>query len=170
MSSYVPPGKRKKETRRKALVIPMIGNKYIVARNRKSKNITFIGGGCKNAQNNKKCALQELHEEARHSITATNKNLIKFFNFVAEPKYRLLNGYNNKGQQISTDYKVFSLKPTKSFKNIYNNFHAFVPKTKSENEMSNIMLMSLNNLKNNKVYTVMKNKVLPRLKEQKSRW
>ena len=168
---YVPPHLRKKNIvqniRRKALVIPMINNKYIVAKNRQSGNTTFMGGGCKGSENIRNCARKELREESRHSIK--NTNFEKLFIVRVTPEYRSnreLAQNKNRGLYVITNYHVFSLKLKNSFKNIHNRFHAFNPKTKSEMEMSNIMLKSLNNLnKNQKLWILMREKILPELKK-----
>jgi len=175
---YVPPHLRsiqknnlKQNIRRKALVIPIINNKYVVARNSKTGNTTFMGGGCRSGNNIKNCAHRELQEESRQSIQ--NRNLKNFFTFRVGPEYRSkkeLKQNENRKIKVLTDYHVFSLKPTKSFNNIYKNFHNFNPKTNAQKEMSNIMLKSFNNLnKNNKLWKFMRNKVLPKLQDDSSR-
>ena len=177
---YVPPHLRKKPNnklpnefslnyRRKALVIPIINNKYIVTKYKNTGNTTFISGGCKQSENIKNCARKELEEEARYSIK--NRNFKKNFTFNVGPNYRSpeeLSQNKNRKLIVVTTYHTFFLKPTKTFKNIYTNFHKFVPRTKAEKEMSNIMLKSLNNLnKNNKLWLPMKNKVLPELRKRR---
>lgn len=160
---YVPPHKRKREEhRRKALVIPTINNKYIVSRNRETGNTTFMGGGCKSRENNKSCALRELREESRNTVKGNLKN---FFVFSVGPEYRSkkeLANNNKKGIYVITNYKVYSLTPMNNFNKIYKNFHN---KKSSSSEMKNIMLQSLNNLnRNRKLWVLMRNKVLPKLK------
>ena len=175
---YVPPHLRKKHAlpegfslnlRRKTLVVPMINNKYIVTKYKNTGNTTFISGGCKSKENIRNCAGKELGEEARYSIK--NRNFKKNFTFNVGPNYRSpkeLAQNKNRKIVVITTYHTFFLKPTKPFKNIYTNFHKFTPRTNSEKEMSNIMLMSLNNLNNNnKLWVVMKNKVLPELRKRR---
>ena len=153
--------------RRKALVIPVINNKYIVTRNKKSGQTTFISGGCKTGEKIRNCALKELGQESRYSIK--NINLKKQFTFTIDPSFRSSEELaQNKNRRIFvlTRYHAFLLKTKKPFKEIYNNFHKFKPVPNSKNdETTNIMLMSLNNLnKNEKLWNVMRQKVLPKLK------
>ena len=54
------------------MVIPMIGNRYVVVTNKKSRNKTFPGGGCKKNENTKACALRELREETYGAIVLTS--------------------------------------------------------------------------------------------------
>ena len=177
--SYVPPHRKKLTNnipegfslnlRRKTLVIPVINNKYIVTKYKNKGETTFISGGCKTNENIRNCAGKELGEESRYSIK--NRNFKKNFTFNVGPKYRSpeeLAQNKNRKIVVVTTYHTFFLKPTKTFKNIYNNFHKFIPRTKTEKEMSNIMLMSLNNLnKNSKLWVIMKNKVLPELRKRR---
>ena len=153
--------------RRKALVIPVINNKYIVTKNKKSGQTTFISGGCKTGEKIRNCALKELGQESRYSIK--NINLKKQFTFTIDPSFRSSEELaQNKNRRIFvlTRYHAFLLKTKKPFKEIYNNFHKFKPVPNSKNdETSNIMLMSLNNLnKNEKLWSLMRLKVLPKLK------
>jgi len=169
MTAYVPPHLRKlkKEVRQKTLIIPIINNKYVVTKYKAKNELTFMGGGCglKNTSI-KNCAHRELREESRHSIQ--NKNLKNLFVFQVNDRYR-----SNKeradnlkrGLKVFSNYHVFSVSPKNSINSIRKHFHTYIPRTKAENEMSNIMLKSLNNLNRNKtVWVLIRNQVLPRLR------
>ena len=53
----------REEPRFKAIVIPKIGNKYVVVKDKKYGEYTFVIGGCKLNEPSTACALRELAEE-----------------------------------------------------------------------------------------------------------
>ena len=168
MPAYVPPAMRKlkREVRRKTLVVPKIGNKYVVGKYKTTGETTFFGGGCGSKNTNVNCALKELRNESRHSIH--NKNLKNLFTFEVNDRYRSKNERANnleRGLKVFSKYRVFSLSPKNSFNTIHKRFHAYTPRSSAEDEMSNIMLKNIKNLnKNSKVWVLIRNQVIPRIK------
>ena len=163
MAPYVPPHLRGEPElmtvqRRKAIVIPELNGKYVVVRDKKSGQVTFIGGGCPFGKNIHKCALKELYEESRKAITRFNFNLTERANlrFIGNrSKEGVTNnrpgGFaeNNRTKVIMT-YHVFKGIPKKDikFNTIKQKFNAANVSKLGKNfqETSNIMVMSKNNL------------------------
>ena len=52
----------KVERRYKGIVVPKVGQKILVARDARSGDITFIGGGCRASEPTNSCALREFHD------------------------------------------------------------------------------------------------------------
>ena len=164
MPPYIPVHLRKKpETRRKVIVVPKINSKYVLVRNRKSGDLTFIGGGCSLKNNIKNCALRELREESKNSIKLRNINNYKkrFLN-----KTRAQHEQNNNNARrlnVTLNYHVFVPNiSNKNFNTIKRNFNAYRGTNKKYLETSNILLMSKNNLNNKDKYFIV-NLVSPRL-------
>lgn len=173
--SYVPPHLRKvvqKNIRYKALVLPMIKNKYIVvqhATKNKNKELTFIGGGCKayNKNNHRKCAVRELKEETKNAIVLNKSRLSTRPNYMFESNKRFSqkerNNNKKRGLHVVLVYKVYKVNMgnNASFNNIYRRFH--LPVAHNNKETNNIALKSkqeLRNAKNPKLWNFMKNYVL----------
>ena len=72
---------RRAQNRFKAIVVPKIGNKFVVFRYTGTKDLTFPGGGCGFGKNLRTCALKELHEESKNSIRVNKSNLKNLFHF-----------------------------------------------------------------------------------------
>lgn len=177
-SSWKPKPSLKAITRIKVLIIPKINNKFIVVKDKKSNELTFIGGGCKykprftkNNINLKQCALKELREESKNSIKLNLNNLQNvLFNFTTKKRSKEEYASNiQKGQNITSHYYGFvkNISNTHSINKIKNNFNKYnLKNNKSYNETSNIMLMSRNNLekinKSKKYYVI--NKSLNKLR------
>jgi hypothetical protein len=165
---YVPPHLRgaKPELRYKTIVIPVIDGKYVVVRDTKSQNITFIGGGCKQSNLMKNCAVRELSEETKNSIRLQSNRLPNAtFSFTSKKrsKSELANDMK-RGLDVTMVYTVFIVDLNDFlFNTIHQNFHT--SKNNHPNkETNNIYLMSRNNLANAQMWNFMKNHVLPKLK------
>jgi hypothetical protein len=152
-SKYLPPQLRtrqkKSEIRKKAIIVPKIHNKYVLVKNRKSGDTTFIGGGCSfYSANRKKCALKELREETRNAINLNNLNnkKVSFQNKTRNPKEQRNN--NRRGLNVTVNYWVYEPNiSNKNFGAIKRKFHSYRGNNAKRLETSNIYLMSENNIK-----------------------
>ncbi len=153
-----PPGKTSVK-RVKVLVVPKIHNKYVLVKNKKSGNSTFIGGGCGFHNNLKNCAHKELDEETKKSIKLNkiNNYATYFTNKRRSPREQENN--NKRGLNVTVYYYLFMPNiSNKNFGKIKRNFNSFNTRTvtKNYNETSNIFLVPKNSLKNvNQKYFVM---------------
>ena len=62
----------KEITRYKSIIIPKYNDKYIIVKDKKYQELTFIGGGCKLNEQPLKCALREFKEETLNSLNISN--------------------------------------------------------------------------------------------------
>ena len=152
-------------TRFKTMLIPVTKNKnYIVVQNLNSKNITFIGGGCKSYETSKQCALRELREESKNSIQARPQNLKFLFNAKHKIRSNKEKANNNiRRLNVTTHYNVYGINVNKNFKNIKQNYNSSIRKNASYSETKNILKMSRNNLNKAKLWNIVRNYILPRL-------
>ena len=157
-----------KQTSYKAIVVPMIGNKYIVVRDVKSKNKTFIGGGCKKTNASKRnCALRELMQESKNTIKVNRNNLKPFgsFNSRNRSKSEKLNNLRQK-RNVTLRHILFKVRlpNTSNINKIRTNFKSFRSNDPEYLETNNIYLMSKNNLnRDKKLWNFMRKHVLSRL-------
>ena len=152
--------------RYKSIVIPQIGDKFIVVRDAKYGELTFVVGGCKLRESNSDCALRELAEETRNAVTIGPLSRPNF-SFESRDRSRAeLQADKNQGVFVTMVYNVFIVPISTSFehiKRLYNSKN-FLNKNKSYHETSGIYLMSLSDLMNSQsTWKFMKDQVLPRL-------
>jgi ADP-ribose pyrophosphatase YjhB (NUDIX family) len=175
---YVPPHLRlskenstlKKENRYKAVIVPKHGNKYVVVRNNKSKNLTFPVGGCKKSEFLENCARRELSEETRKTIQA--RNLKRIHEFTANRSKRELDKNKKERKNVTMHYIVFMTNVSNiNMKKVLQNFknESFIKNLtgnnrKSHLETTNINVKSLNEIEKNTLWTLMRNKVVPTLR------
>ena len=162
---YVPPHLRgqKNETRHKSVVVLTKGSNFIVVKDAKSGDITFVVGGCKMGENKTNCAFRELKEETRNSVRAKKLNHLFYFNNNKRSKSEQAKNIVE-AKKVTMRYNVFKANINKNFKNIHTNFHKSKSLVNAEKEASNIKLMSRNNLvKPGVMWNFMRNKVLKRV-------
>lgn len=161
----------KNVTRRKAIIIPKMGKKYIVVRNKKYQELTFPGGGCGNGVNIHNCARRELQEETKNSLNINNKNMNAFrkmmpvhtfSNFTRSKEEAAAdakgNGSGNKRPlRVKMNYSIFLVNlPNRNIKNIKNKFHASTKTSTPYMETNNINLISRAELNKQKMWPFMK--------------
>jgi hypothetical protein len=157
-----------KQTSYKAIVVPIIGNKYIVVRDVKTKNKTFIGGGCKKTNASKRnCALRELKQESKNTIRVNRNNLKPFgsFNSRNRSKSERMNNLRQK-RNVTLRHILFKVRlpNTTSINTIKKKFNSFRSNDPEYLETNNIYLMSKNNLNRDpKLWNFMRKHVLSRL-------
>jgi ADP-ribose pyrophosphatase YjhB (NUDIX family) len=180
---YVPPHLRKTvsppravsprrtpQNRFKAMVVPKVGNKYVVFRYTGSKDLLFPGGGCGPRQNLRNCALKELREESKNSIRANKSNLKNLFYFKNKNRSpKELNKNKVEGVNVTMHYHGYLL-DLKNFDNIKKRYSEFnmskVPNRnkKAYSETNKVKLKSLENLEGR---LWLGKKILPHLKSTK---
>jgi ADP-ribose pyrophosphatase YjhB (NUDIX family) len=168
MPPYAPPHKRKAETnidpppkrklvenhRNKSLIIPKIGNKFVIYQYAKvnpktgKKNLTFPGGGCKKGENRRNCARRELAEETGLVVTSNKLRHAFYFPNANRENYKESN--LQRGLKVTNHYHGYLLPLNTMFNNVIRTFKTSKIKN---NELNNVYLMSRNNLnKSNRVY------------------
>ena len=157
----------REEPRFKAIVIPKIGNKYVVVKDKKYGEYTFVIGGCKLNEPSTACALRELAEETRNAVSI-NASLMQKPSFTFESRDRSPSELRNdkrKGVVVTMWYNVFVVPLEASFEQIERNYHAHkFTNNKAYAETSGIYLMTLSELmKSEKTWRMMKDNVLPKL-------
>lgn len=166
---YVPPHLRKnyvkvwknttnkileKNNRNKSLIVPKIGNKFVIFQYAKvspktgKKNLTFPGGGCKKGENRRNCARRELAEETGIVVTRNKLKHSFYFPNAIRENYKEINA--RKGLNVTNHYHGYLLPLNLTFNNIVRTFR----NSKIRNrELNNVYLMSRNNLnKSNRLY------------------
>jgi len=151
---YVPPHKRKVENRHKTIIVPKIGNNFVVFQYAKMnpktgrKNITFPGGGCKRHENQRNCALRELAEETGILVTRNKLNPLFYFKNANRNNYK--NSNRNQGVSVTNHYHGFLAPLNSTFNNVTKTFKTSTLRNK---EMNDVYLMSANNLyKSNRLW------------------
>jgi hypothetical protein len=167
---YIPPYKKSvsvtsgtKENRYKAVVLPKIGNNFVVVQDKNSQQYTFIVGGCRGSSGEikfkkgnidtnilKKCALRELTEETLGSVKLTPSNL-RFIGKTIIPRSKQEVANNNyHGKKVTMHYIVYNATMNTNMNKIKTNYirakKSSTPKNNSMNETSNIKLMSRNEI------------------------
>ncbi len=150
--------------RYKSIVIPKIGDKYIVVKDKKSGEYTFIGGGCKLRETSVQCALRELAEETRNSVIM-NPSLLRGPTFTFESRARSpkeLLSDKNQGVYVTMVYSVYVVSINESFEEIKRLYYK--NKFVNNNETSGIFSMSYQQLvESPRVWQFMRDNILPRL-------
>ena len=161
---------RRAQNRFKAIVVPKIGNKFVVFRYTGTKNLTFPGGGCKyeNGKNLRNCALKELREESKNSITAKKSNLKNFFYFSNKNRSnKELENNMKKGINVTMHYHGYLLNLKNEFNNLKRRYNSFninkVPKNnkKAYSETNRVKLKTRGDLEGR---LWMGKKIIPHLK------
>lgn len=153
------------ETRYKAVVIPRIGDKFIVVRDKKSKDITFVVGGCKMKEfkNLKMCAVRELSEETHGSIVI-DQRLLNTPSFQFSSKYRSKSEKAKNGTtEVTMVYNVYIFDLKASWSKIQSDYDSKKFLSNEEKETDGIYLMSCKELENSKMWQFMKENVLKKL-------
>lgn len=107
--------------RRKVIVVPFIRTpgdnlRFLVVKDRKSKEWTFITGGCKARESDDAAALRELTEETRNvvdftpSFRAAHVNAFHFRTTYRERKELIEDRARN--ERVVTDYAVYAIDVT----------------------------------------------------------
>lgn len=157
----------KEVTYYKAVVVPRVGDKFIVVRDTAHQEITFVVGGCKVRESDRHCALRELYEETRGIITETDERaLIKAFTFTSRDRSeKELRSDKRLGIHVTMQYTVFYLDVTckASFWSIRHRFQKSHPL--NDTETDDILLMTKKQLSDPNVHMwrFMRERVLPRL-------
>lgn len=155
----------RQETRYKAIVIPYIGNHYVVVEDAKYKELTFVVGGCKRTESSLLCASRELYEETRGTIKTNVLEEHFVFSFESRSRSKAELAADKRSRIFVTmQYKVYMV-PIQSFKNITQQYRNTIPTTKNMEETSGIYLKTKAELvKSNKMWRFMSENVLPKLK------
>jgi hypothetical protein len=163
----------KNETRYKSVVVLRQGKDFIVVRDKKSGDWTFVVGGCKLGENSKNCARRELREETRNTIRANHLNHL--FHFMSTRRSRSEKAKNNaEGKRVTMRYNVYKSNVNKNIRRIKNNFHRTRPRTNANAETTNINKKSRENLlRRGVMWDFMVNHVLrriPNTNRTRNRW
>lgn len=144
----------KKENRNKSLIVPKIGNHFVIFQYAKvnpttgKKNLTFPGGGCKKGENRRNCARRELAEET--GIVVTRNKLIHSFYFPNANRENYKNKNLRRGLNVTNHYHGYILPLNSTFNNVVKTFKTSKIRN---NELNNVYMMSRNNInKSNRVY------------------
>ena len=97
------------EYRYKSVVIPFYKNKYVVVKDTKHNEWTFVVGGCKKKENLKTCAIRELNEETRNIFKSYKESdLIYAYSFESRNRSKSeLSNDKKKGIHVTMVYNVF---------------------------------------------------------------
>jgi hypothetical protein len=149
--------------RYKTIVIPKHKDKYVVVKDRKYQEITFIGGGCKIYETSKNCAFREFIEETVKSINLPDLPSKPTFSFqsrersAAELKKDIIENV-----VVTLHYDVYIVNiPTLNFNEIKKQYHKVVS---FNSETDDIYLKSKDDLKRSTLWRFMKDNVLNKLK------
>ena len=155
----------RQETRYKAVVIPRLGNKYIVVRDKKSKDLTFVVGGCKMRESDVMCAVRELSEETHGSIVIDPRLLSKpSFYFTSKNRTKSEKATDEMHRvEVTMLYNVFIFDLNDSWSNIKRNYETKKFLTNEEKETNGIHLMTCKELENSTMWDFMKQNVLKKL-------
>jgi hypothetical protein len=157
------------ETRYKSVVVLRQGKDFIVVRDKKSGDWTFVVGGCKLGENSRNCARRELREETRNTVRANTLNHL--FHFTSNKRSRSEKAKNNsEGKKVTMRYNVYKSNVKKNVRNIRGNFHKTRPRTNANAETTNINRKSRENLlRRGVMWDFMANHVLRRI-NNRARW
>jgi len=154
------------EYRYKAIVIPIIKTKYVVVKDSKFNEMTFVVGGCKRNEHVINCGLRELYEETRGVFGEILPcHLNHFFTFESR---------NRSKQELATDkrqkvfvtivYHVFKLDlqnlAYSNFENLQSMYNSRISQNK---ETDGIFLLTKKELQSARMWRFMKDNVLPKL-------
>jgi len=175
INNKVPPNHtERKEIRYKAVIIPKIGNKYVVVSDKKTGDFTFMMGGCGKTEHKINCARRELLEESRKSINRNLSNTDHAFLFSSKVRSgsELRKNKNVNKVQVTTIYNVFiyNMDVNTLFENIKNNFNSKRRLSNIEKrnpaflETTGIHLMSKSELMESpRVWGFLKRRIVPHL-------
>lgn len=157
----------KTEFRYKSIVIPFTIRyddiEYIVVQDKKTNELTFVGGGCKKKELSQDCAIRELSEETRGVFPHLKKsNLMYSFSFESnERSKKELKKDKLEGVQVTMIYDVYFIWLNYiNFYDIKQRFHKF---SYDDDETSDIQLLSKNSLLQSNLWPFMKNNILHKL-------
>jgi hypothetical protein len=153
------------ETRYKAVVIPKIGNKYVVVRDKVSSDLTFVVGGCKlrELKNLPMCAVRELSEETHGSIVV-DPYLVRKPSFSFSSKYRSKAEKAKNGPiEVTMIYNVYIFDLDASWSKIQKDYDSKKFLSNEEKETNGIYLMTCKELENSEMWKFMKENVLQKL-------
>ena len=177
-------------TRYKAVVIPVIRNRYVVVEDAKYRELTFVVGGCKireigttpdktaaNTSRDRRrefarfrtCAVRELDEETRGVFGKVDPEvLVPAFNFESRNRSKAEEKKDlREGVVVTMKYYVFYLyldMPSTKFGEIRQKFKRSRRRGREENETKDIFLMSRRELEKAKIWRFMRDYVLRKLK------
>jgi len=156
----------KTEYRYKTIVIPKIKDKYVIVRDSKSNDTTFITGGCKLNEPPINCAKREFIEESKKSINISNLNLEWIGNFQSGNRSYSEKLKNKKERVIVKNiYNIYIINLRlnyTNFRSIQNKFNKYNNTSNEFKETSNIYLKSLSEIKNDpSMWSFMKINVIP---------
>lgn len=160
---YVPPHKRpREETRYKAVVILRVGNKFIVVRDKKSQDLTFIVGGCKKNESSRNCAIRELLEETKRGIN-TNRLQINHnptFVFTSTNRSNSEKRKNKtEGVSVTMQYNVFVVDVTQPFNTIKQIYNSSKLSNREFAETNGILLLTKEEMRP-RLWSFMRNNIL----------
>jgi len=178
------------EYRYKSIVIPYIETtynsktykSYVLVEDAKFNELTFVIGGCKMREIPKNvdstffrdygsyttCALRELKEETRDVFGNVSKYVLEpGFKFSSKDRSKAeLAKDRSNGVVVTMRYTVHFLRldMTKAaFNDVKKRFKSVKPKNPENNETSDIVLMTKSELQKAKMWSFMKERVLPKL-------
>jgi hypothetical protein len=160
-------------------VIPVVGNSYVLVKDAKYNELTFIVGGCKLREIGKdnlfetdyssytKCALRELNEETRGVFqNVSSEHLVNGFKFASNNRSKKeLEKDKREGVIVTMRYTVYFLPMDirkDQFKFLRNQFHANEPT--DGGETSDIVIKTKRELEKANMWRFMKDNVLHKLK------
>ena len=178
----------KPQDRYKTVVIPVINGEYVVVEDRTYNELTFVVGGCKlkeiggkplpkavfdkDYKSFKTCALRELKEETRGALGNIRPEQLKHgFKFSSRDRSTSeLKKDEKEGWVVTMRYTAYYLYldiPTTKFSTIQRRFKNAPVKRKEDMETQRILLVSKDELANDKkgkLWRFMKENVLCKLK------
>lgn len=179
---YVPPHKRQRvkrqEYRYKSIVVPYIETRYnnrtytsyVLVKDAKFNEYTFVVGGCKKNEQTTTCALRELKEETRGVFGDISKHALDVgFQFDSKERSTAERKKDDiEGVDVTMRYTVYYLRldmKKTSFIDLRERFANMRPKKAENNETSDIVLKTKSELEESeKLWRFMKERVLPKLR------
>tara|TARA_B100001996_G_scaffold378336_1_gene362352 strand:- start:888 stop:1373 length:486 start_codon:yes stop_codon:yes gene_type:complete len=154
------------EYRYKAVVIPIIKNKFVVVKDAKYNEITFVVGGCKRNEHILRCGLRELYEETRGVFGEVLPCHLKhLFTFESPNRSKQeLAADKRQGVIVTMVYNVFILDLQNMAYSNFNNLQNLYNLRNSINyETNGIYLMSKQELYSANMWRFMKDNILYKL-------
>ena len=173
--------------RHKAVVIPRINMnnmnniKYIVVKDTENKELTFILGGCKQCENIRQCGIRELQEETR-GVLINNRGepLVNEDNLVYSKSlsFKSLNRSRKEREKdvrervkVSMLYHVFYVDLNISQDQFeYMQLSFLKKKTQTDQETSNIFMLTKPNLGKQNMWRFMRENILVFLEVNNRKW
>lgn len=147
--------------RYKSVIIPKIGNKYIIVKDRQSGEWTFAGGGCKKRYSIYSCGMRELLEETGGTVRLSVKDIRNSTHYGFISKWRSdTEKKQNKKEKINVTvvFNVFVVDYTGNIDNLKERFDASI-----SNETSDISIRTKKQMLNMNMWELMRENVLPLL-------